>query len=177
MKQKQNLTRIAAGGTAWLLGSGATSMLLSLTAQIALGWFLSKDDFGLYALAMAIATCLQVFRDGGVSLWLARKKPDDFDRTVNQAFWLCLSCSILVALAMSLVAPVAASMYDEPIVAMLILVVAVSTSLEPYGVVAEAGLHLELHDTQDPDGEYGQCDHELQEAEPGLAGPNGRFSV
>ena len=87
--QKQNLTRVAAGGTAWLMGSGASSMLLSLSAQIALGWILSEDDFGLYALAIAVAACLQVFRDGGVSLWLARQKPDEFDQIANQAFWLC----------------------------------------------------------------------------------------
>jgi PST family polysaccharide transporter len=138
------LTRIAVGGTAWLLGSSLVTQLLSLLAQVVLGWLLSESDFGLYALAIGVTACLQVFRDGGVSLWLARQNRDEFAGHVIQGFWLCLLSSVGVAISMALVAPLAGSIYREPKICQLILIVAASVPLESYNVVAEANLQVSL---------------------------------
>lgn len=144
------LTRIAVGGTAWLLGSSVATQFFSLLAQVVLGWLLSKSDFGLYALAIGVTACVQVFRDGGVSLWLARQEREEFARNVNQGFWLCLLSSVGVALSMVSIAPVAGSVYGEPLgsfnteVCLLILIVAASVPLESYNVVAEANLQVSL---------------------------------
>ena len=144
VQENTGLTRIAVGGTAWLLGSSVATQFFSLLAQVVLGWWLSEGDFGLYALAIGVTACMQVFRDGGVSLWLARQKRDEFEGNVNQGFWLCLLSSVGVALSMAVVAPVAGIVYGEPQIGWLILIVAASVPLESYNVVAEANLQVSL---------------------------------
>ncbi len=144
MPRNTGLTRIAVGGTAWLLGSSAVTQFLSLLAQVALGWLLSKSDFGLYALAIGVTSCMQVFRDGGVSLWLARQNRDELAGNLIQGFWLCLLSSVGVAFSMALAAPVASSIYGEPRICQLILIVAVSVPLESYSVIAETDLQVSL---------------------------------
>lgn len=144
VEKDQNLTRIAVGGPAWLLGSGLAIQAFALFAQIVLGWLLSENDFGHYALAIGVTACLQVFRDGGVSLWLARQSRDEFDETVSQAFWLCLACSILIAVVLALIAPVAARVYGEATICWLIVTVAISLPLDAYGAIVEADLQVAL---------------------------------
>lgn len=144
MPRNTGLTRIAVGGTAWLLGSSVATQFFSLLAQVVLGWWLSESDFGLYALAIGVTACLQVFRDGGVSLWLARQNRDEFAGNASQGFWLCLVSSVGVALSMALVAPLASIVYREPQICLLILIVAASVPLESYNVVAEANLQVSL---------------------------------
>ena len=144
MQKNENLTRVAVGGTVWLLSSGMVIQLCSLIAQIVLGWLLSDRDFGLYALAIGVTACLQVFRDGGVSLWLARQDRMEFDKNVGQGFWLCLLGSIGVAFLLAFIGPLAAQVYDEPSVCWLIWIVAISLPLDAYGVIIESDLQVAL---------------------------------
>ena len=144
MEKNQNLTRVAVGGTAWLFGSSVIIQFGSLIAQIVLGWLLSDHDFGLYALAIGVTAVLQVFRDGGVSLWLARQDRSEFDENVRQGFWLCLLGSLLVGFLLAIVAPAAARVYDQPSVCWLIWIVAISLPLDAYGVIIESDLQVAL---------------------------------
>lgn len=144
MKEKSNLTRVAVGGTAWLIGSSVIIQSFSLVAQIVLGWLLSQHDFGLYALAIGVASCLQVFRDGGVSLWLARQSRTEFTGNAVDGFWLCLASSICISVLLLALAPIMASVYGQPLVGWLVAVIAFSLPLDTYGVIAEADLQVAL---------------------------------
>ncbi len=143
-RNQEDLTRVAVSGTVWLLGSSVVIQASSLLAQFALGWFLSDDDFGLYALAIGVTSCLLAFRDGGVSLWLARQARSDFDRNVYQGFWLCFLGSVTVGAVLILIAPLAAWAYAEPRIVPLMLVVAISLPLDAYGVISEVDLQVGL---------------------------------
>jgi O-antigen/teichoic acid export membrane protein len=119
-------------------------MAISLLTQVALGWLLTNRDFGIYAISIAFADFLRVFRDGGVGLWLARLAPDEYDRKAGQAFWLSVICSIIASVALSLAAFPVGVIYREPQVTHLILILAASFPLGAYSTVAAPYLQVQL---------------------------------
>ncbi len=140
----ERLTGRVAHGVTWLFGTSVLLQGLSLLTQLALGWWLSEDDFGVYAIAASFTTLLQIFRDGGVQLWLSRQSPGNFRIQMAPAFWLSLLAGTVVCLALCLVAPIASWTYGSVDVRGLILWIGLSTPLQSLPVVPTAGLQVEM---------------------------------
>ena len=119
-------------------------MLFSLLTQLALGWWLSQDDFGVYALAASCTTLLQVFRDGGVQIWLARQDVRQYHANAAPAFWLSLVASLAVAAALILISPLAGHVYASADVTRLIILLGFATPVQALSVVPDAGLQVEM---------------------------------
>jgi teichuronic acid exporter len=117
--------------------------VLSFAAQCVLGWLLVREDFGLFALAAGMATMLQVMRDGGVSLWLARQTPEELKENQPEAFWLIVITALSVTGALACLGPVAAVVYDQPELRNLVWILASSMLIDAVSIVPEA--HLQVH--------------------------------
>jgi O-antigen/teichoic acid export membrane protein len=118
-----SLTQTTARGGLWLLTSSGLGSLMSLAAQVALGWFLSDNDFGVYAIAIALSTLLLFMQDGGVGLWLSRATESEFRQNLGPAFWLSCLGSIAVALMIIGIAPLAARTYgDQELVPVMLVI-------------------------------------------------------
>jgi O-antigen/teichoic acid export membrane protein len=141
----ESLTRAATRGGFSLFTTGGVTLLASLGAQIALGWLLSEDDFGVYAIAIGFSTFLLVFQDAGVRLWLLRLGHDRFRDTVGDAFWLTVGFSVLVAALLAAASPAIAAIYGEPELVMVILTLAIATLFVAYPKIAMAWLLVDLH--------------------------------
>ena len=119
-------------------------MALSLAAQIILGWLLVDRDFGVYAIAMACFHIFRVCTDGGVGLWLARLRPDEYDQRCGHAFWLAAGLSLLLAALVSVLALPIARLYGEGEIATLLWILAASLPLSALRMVLFPGLQVHL---------------------------------
>lgn len=131
-------------GLTWVVGNTAISKVVSLGAFVILGWLLSDQDFGLYALAFSLAAFVQVFRDGGVVQLLIQRGEREYQRLLGPVFWMAFGCNLATGLALAAIAPLAAAYYNEPRLAQLLLVIAASLPMGTPGAVMSARLQMDL---------------------------------
>ncbi|HEY2679111.1 MAG TPA: oligosaccharide flippase family protein [Steroidobacteraceae bacterium] len=127
----------------WMLTNTFVTKVLSLVAQIAMGWFLSDRDFGVYAIAVSISTVASLLRDGGLSRLLI-KRGAEFDQLQGPVFWMMLAFNSFAALLLVAIAPMAARFYAEPQLQGLLLLVALYLPLLAPGSVLAAKASLDL---------------------------------
>lgn len=120
----------------------AATLAMSAGSQLALGWLLADDDFGIYAIAVGISFFFDVVRDGGIGRSLARMTAADFQSAAPAAFWLSVMLSVLSGLALLAVTPLATALYGERILAVLLVIVAVSLPISAFRVVAFSALQV-----------------------------------
>jgi O-antigen/teichoic acid export membrane protein len=60
-------------GAFWMMLATGLSRVVSLLAQVVLGWFLAKEDFGLFAIILAISSSVAALRNGGAEQILIQR--------------------------------------------------------------------------------------------------------
>lgn len=103
----------AVRGTIWMVGASGAAKTMGFACQLALAWFLSRRDFGVYAIAISLAVLLSIFRDGGIPIVL-EQKGRRFDRFAGSAFWMMLSINAATGLLIAGIAAPAARFYGLP---------------------------------------------------------------
>ena len=142
MKKKQ-LKDKAIRGIAWSSASAMVSKLASLGTQLVLGWLLSKDDFGVYAFSIGLATCVAGLRNGGTTEYLIQKCEAYTD-------WLkpCLFFSILsnfsASLILLLIVSLAADRFTDPRILPVAAIVAATIPLGTWPALLRARMSVEL---------------------------------
>lgn len=100
-------------GSTWTLGIQFARFVVNIVATMVLARFLTPDDFGLYAMVMAIVGLLFMFRDGGVESALLQK-----DQVSSAELAALNSFNVLLGVAFALLVlglgPVLAAIYHEP---------------------------------------------------------------
>lgn len=124
--QRARIKDTARLGTRLLLISAALAKLVALAGQVALGWFLEESDWGVYALVLGVASITQVIRDGGVGYLILHRGGENYTLISGPAFWISASFNAVAAIALLLVAPAAAWLYDNPLIWPMLSVVALS---------------------------------------------------
>lgn len=130
-------------GSLWMLLNTAITRGASFLAQIALGWLLSKHDFGVYALAMSVSMLAAVLRDGGVKQLLVQRQ-GDYHRLIGPVFWMAFAFNTLTGIIIAGLAPLLAVAYHESQVAWLMLVIAISQPLGTPGAILATRLQIDL---------------------------------
>lgn len=131
-------------GLAWFLVNVVLGKGLAFVSFIVLGWVLSKEDFGVYASAFALAAFAQVFRDGGVTFLLPQRGEVEFQRIAGPVFWMALAFNIAVGLLLAAAAWPAALCYDDPRIAWILWIIAVAVPLNTASTVFTAVLQMRL---------------------------------
>ena len=127
----------------WLIGQTLGVKLVSMVANVVLARFLAPEDAGLVAMAytvLAIAGVIQfvgmqdvlVQRQGRIQLWM------------NPAFWLLMTLGIIGGLMTAAAAPLAASIYGEPRLVGMVLLLAIASPLQTMAVIPQAALSAQL---------------------------------
>ncbi len=131
----------AFSGTIWMFFTTGIGKIATLLTQIVLGWVLSKQDFGLYALALSVATSVSLLRNGGTQQILIQRGERYSDLApliVKFAFYFnCTAFLILLILA-----PVAAQIYDAPELTWMIGFIALSFLLMTPSLIFRAKLSI-----------------------------------
>lgn len=132
------------GGLFWMLLASALAKGGSFVAQIFLGWLLLKEDFGIYAIAISIASLVQVLKDGGTRKILMQRGVKRFERLCPAVFWMSLCFNTAIGIILAGVSYPAALLYDEPRLTVLLLILALASLLGTPDSMYRAWLSVRL---------------------------------
>jgi len=133
----------AARGVSLMIAQGLATRVVSLICQMALSYLLMPEHFGLLAMADAIAVLAGVLQLIGVrEILVSRQKR--FHLWANACFWLMTFSGLVAAAIITGAAPLMARAYDNPQLAGMLYIIALSIPFSSMSVVGEAKLQAEL---------------------------------
>lgn len=139
------LGRTVGGGVSWIVAATVISKAFTSIAQVALGWLLTHDEFGMFAKATAVYGILSLLRDGGASTILVQRGPKDYARVSGPLFWMALTFASLSAVGLVVIAwPLSVYWYHQPAIAPLIVLMACTIPLGVPGHFMQSKLRLDL---------------------------------
>ena len=115
-------------GSLWMVVATGAAKGMGLLGQLALAWLMSREEFGIYAIAISLSALLAVMRDGGLPTVLIQKGRR-FDLYAGPVFWMMLAINSLTGLVIALVARPAARFYHQPELAAVIALFAVTVPI------------------------------------------------
>jgi O-antigen/teichoic acid export membrane protein len=110
--QKDLKGRTVRGGAVTLVSQGG-NFLLSLGSTAVLARLLTPADFGLIAMATALTALADMFKDAGLSSATVQRA-DITHEQISTLFWINVTLSLLLTLAVAALAPGVAWLYSEP---------------------------------------------------------------
>ncbi|MFT3687103.1 MAG: oligosaccharide flippase family protein [Phycisphaerales bacterium] len=84
----------------WMLGTSVLIKALSFVAQVAMGWYLSDRDFGVFALAFAFVGLCSFIREGGARDYLIQQGPKRYHELVGPLFWMAMTLTVCVCVVL-----------------------------------------------------------------------------
>jgi PST family polysaccharide transporter len=126
----------------YLFASSSVAKVVSVGAYVVLGYLLSEDAFGVFALAGTITVFIQVIEQGGVGDVLVQRK--NFRQWAIPGFWLAASLGLLSTLLILIAAPIASALYENRQLYWLLLILAPSSIPNALSVVPRAQLARQL---------------------------------
>jgi O-antigen/teichoic acid export membrane protein len=109
----RDLKRVTLTSLGWASGGRVLQQLLRVLALTALARMLIPADFGLVAMVAVFTGFAAVLVDLGFTAALVARR-EVTEQHLASAFWLNAAMGVLLALAMSALAPVVAAIYDQP---------------------------------------------------------------
>ncbi len=142
----RSLSSLVGRGAAWSVAANLTMRFASIAITVILARLLSKEDFGVFAIALAVYLVVSSLAELGMASAIARAptEPDDIAPTVV-TISILVSCG--TSAAMFAGAPIVASALGEPAAAEPIRVLALCVVLT--GVLAVPGAQLVREFRQD----------------------------
>lgn len=140
----KGIGRAVSGGVSWMMLNTAVSRSAGLLSQIALGYLLTAEDFGIAAQAIAFGAILQVMRDGGARRVLIQRGQKEYPSLRGVIFWISAIFNLMTAGLMVSLAPVAASYYNEPQVEVMLYIFATVLPLSTFSSMLSAKLAIDL---------------------------------
>jgi O-antigen/teichoic acid export membrane protein len=138
-----SLSASTAQGVVWMTGLSVATKALTTVTQIVLGKCLSKDDFGVVGIALAISAFPAVLQSSGLSGVLIRRQR-------SFRVWSEAAASLSVVLALIAgglilsIAPIAAIWLQSPSLVGIMWVIAGTTAISSLSVVPQTKLQIDL---------------------------------
>jgi len=142
-QDNSHITRKAGRGIIWnFLTYGLTKGLALLTTSI-LAHLLTKDAFGLVAVAVVAINYLSVVKDLGVGLALIQRR-EDVDEAANTVFTINLVLGLFLSAIVIPLAPLFAIYFKDPMVTPVLRWLGISFAINALGAVHVIWLMREL---------------------------------
>ncbi|MEN0019838.1 MAG: oligosaccharide flippase family protein [Planctomycetota bacterium] len=138
-RNARGLGRKVAKGFALLFGKSLTTRVLNFLGTIVLAKLLLPEHFGLVALSLTVTQIVTVACQAGVPQVLVQRHRR-FHLWAGPAFWLGIATAVPGYLVCAAIAPLAARMYDDPLVVGVILVLALEILVRVPGLVHRSKL-------------------------------------
>ena len=138
-----SLGRSARQGVLWMLGSRGGEQALSLLITIVLARLLSPADYGLIGMASLFLVFLGRFTDLGTGASIIQQR-DLGSEQLSSIFWFNLMTGLALAVIAAAIAPLAARFFNEPRVANVLWVLALTLPLQALAVVPDSLLRRQL---------------------------------
>ncbi len=133
----------AARGAFWTILFSVLNKCVTLGSQIALAWFLVPEDMGVVALTLSITSVVSTFCAFNLAKVLIQRR-DSFQQDAGQVFWLALAMNVTASLLLVALSPIGASLFKEPRVTSLTLVVAAAIPFMALPTIYVAALYRDL---------------------------------
>lgn len=133
--KQQGLGARVGRGVSWMMLATVVGKGGSFIANIVLGWLLAKEQFGVFSVALGVASIAGVFREGGIRQVLIQKDAARYSRLSGAAFALGTRINLAAGGTLALLAPLLAAAYGMPITWLLITMaigIAISTPASIY---------------------------------------------
>lgn len=127
-----SLKQKAITGVKWTTFSTVIVTTLQLVQLAVLARFLDPSDFGLMALVMIVIGFSQAFLDMGISNAIIHKQKISKDQ-LSTLYWVNILAGLLLFFIVSISAPYIASLYEEAELTELIMIVALTFIIQPFG--------------------------------------------
>jgi len=137
------MARAALFGTLWMMVSAVAGKGLGLLAQLILAALLTKDEFGVYAIALSLMTAATVLRDGGIRQLLVQRS-GEYDSLIGPITWMALTFNVITALILVGMGPIAAIVYDRTDLMYILAIMGLGVVLSTPAAVLSSRLLIEL---------------------------------
>ncbi len=137
------LGRHAARGVSWLFAQSMCSKVAGVAGNLALGWLLMPEAFGLIGMAYSVSIFVALVSQAGLREILTQRH-NRSQQWVTPGFWLSIVTGLVGMATMLGIAPLVARVYGEPELVGLLAVLSVSTFLFSLAAAADAQLHAQL---------------------------------
>jgi len=154
-EQSQALGASVGRGASWMVAATVLTKIAAFVTQILLGWWLSKGDFAVFGVTIALSGFVQIFRDGGVREVLVQRGPGQYRELSPAVFGLAGAMNLLAAALMGLAAlliwwlqtyhpQTLSETYADRYVPWMLAVIAITLPLNTPAAVLQAKLRLDL---------------------------------
>lgn len=120
--------------TAWYIGTRVWIQALAWGVTIALARLLTPADYGLFAMALAVITLLELFQEFGLGVAIVQRQTLTRPQ-LNAIFWITSGASLVLVTAAWLGAPLAARFYAEPRLTWMVRLLGLTFLLNALGLV------------------------------------------
>src|SRR5687767_7213201 len=141
--QQVALAPAALHGVKLLFILGVIARAASFISQLVLGYVLSQEDFGLYAMALGISSIVTLFRDAGAGRFLIVRSAE-YHRLARPVLELSVIFNLVAAGLLVGAGGIAANAKDAPILAWMMVVLAGSVILRSPTIVYRAKAMADL---------------------------------
>jgi O-antigen/teichoic acid export membrane protein len=142
-------------GASWMVAATVLTKIAAFVTQILLGWWLTKGDFAVFGVTIALSGFVQIFRDGGVREVLVQRGPGQYRELSPAVFGLAGAMNLLAAVLMGLAAAslwwlqthrpqMLSETYADQYVPWMLAVIAITLPLNTPAAVLQAKLRLDL---------------------------------
>ncbi len=131
------LHRRAARGTALTLAGQLLKLVLNLSTTLILARFVTREDFGIFAVALSLQTVLIILRDNGLAGAIIQSR-NVTALHINSVFWLGLGLGLVLAVAVGILAQPLARFYGRGELAGIIWCVALTVIVQVLSSVPDA---------------------------------------
>lgn len=127
-----NLRTQAISGVKWTTFSTVITTILQLVQLAILARFLDPSAFGLMALVMVVIGFSQAFLDMGISNAIIHKQEISKDQ-LSTLYWVNVLAGLVLFSIIAVISPFVADFYKEPELSQLVLIVALTFIIQPFG--------------------------------------------
>lgn len=138
-----SLLRTTLKGLSWTTLSSILRSLASLLQISLLTRYLSKEDFGLIAIASVFIGFSQIFMDMGISNGIIHKQDTTRDQ-YSSLFWLNVICGGVIMLLLILIAPLISYFYEESLLKNIVVILSVGLFFSTMGIQQKIILQKQL---------------------------------
>ena len=138
------IENIVKTGIKWSALAQIVIQIIKLARWFILLYFISPEEFGLFALALLVVGLPQILIDEGVSSSIIQTKEKLTDQDLSSFHWLFISYSALLFIIYFALSKNIAQFFNEPIIAPMILIISGANLIESFGKTSNAILRKSL---------------------------------
>lgn len=135
-----DLQRIFSGAV-WITGATVIGRLAGFVSQFALGWILTKQDFGTYAILLSLAVTVSAFRNGGTHQYLIHKGAD-YDALAPSVLSFSFAFNLFAAVCLVLISFLASDFYNTDKLIFMALLMGFAIFFSSPGLILRANLAI-----------------------------------